>query len=303
MRGGANAHLLLGEDDKYYVVKFRNNPQHPRILVNELICSVLLQYLQIPTPHWAIVNVPESLIAVTPALVMEAGAEVRRCEAGLHFGSRYPVDPARRAVYDYLPVSLLRMLLNASSFLGMAAFDKWVSNANGRQTIFFRDRASRWLPAGGGDGGRQVSPRSLVYVVNMIDHGFAFNAHNWTFTDSPERGIYTRREVYESVKGYESFQPWLDRIVHCAPEALDDAYKRTPPEWFDNDWNAMEALLGELHRRRKSVPELLWAAKGDTRDPFPNWTSRTKYHAVPAIGGAAGARMDEPARPEGGAHV
>ena len=284
MRGGANAHLLLCDDDEHYVVKFRNNPQHSRILVNELICSVLLEYLQIPTPGWAIVNVPESLIAVTPELVMDAGAHTRRCEAGLHFGSRFPVDPARRAVYDYLPVSLLRLLLNADSFLGIAAFDKWVSNANGRQAIFFRDRASRWMTPNGEKNGRVVPPRSLVYVVNMIDHGFAFNAQNWTFTDAPERGLYTRREVYESVTGFESFEPWLDRIVHCSPDILDDAYKRVPPEWFGSDWDALEGLLEELHRRRKGVPELLWSAKHDTRDPFPNWTSRLKHYRVRAVG-------------------
>ena len=46
MRGGANSHLMLAGGD-YYVVKFRNNPQHPRVLVNELICYVLLKYLQL----------------------------------------------------------------------------------------------------------------------------------------------------------------------------------------------------------------------------------------------------------------
>ena len=34
MRGGANAHLMRASDDHYYVVKFRNNPQHSRILVD-----------------------------------------------------------------------------------------------------------------------------------------------------------------------------------------------------------------------------------------------------------------------------
>jgi hypothetical protein len=47
MRGGAQAHLLEAEDGRYYVVKFVNNPQHRRILVNELIASEFLQYLQI----------------------------------------------------------------------------------------------------------------------------------------------------------------------------------------------------------------------------------------------------------------
>jgi hypothetical protein len=42
MRGGAQAHLLEGEDGAFYVVKFTNNPQHRRILINEwLACAFL----------------------------------------------------------------------------------------------------------------------------------------------------------------------------------------------------------------------------------------------------------------------
>ena len=37
MRGGAQAHLLEADDGKWYVVKFRNNPQHRRVLVNEVL--------------------------------------------------------------------------------------------------------------------------------------------------------------------------------------------------------------------------------------------------------------------------
>ncbi len=282
MRGGANAHLMLAADDAYYVVKFRNNPQHPRVLVNELVCYVLLAYLQLPVPDWEIVEVPAGLIELSPELVMEAGRSERRCEAGLHFGSRYPVDPLRQAVYDYLPLSLLRVVLNADSFCGMLAFDKWVSNANGRQAVFFRDRARRWLPAvGGGRTGSMrshasrrldVSPRSLVYVATMIDHGFAFEAQNWSFSDSPERGLYSRREVYEHVGGFADFEPWLDRIRNCSSNVLDDVYKKVPPEWHGGDWDSLEALLEQLYRRRSRVPELVRAAKKASRDPFPNWS-------------------------------
>jgi hypothetical protein len=35
MRGGAQAHLIEADDGHFYVVKFRNNPQGRRILVNE----------------------------------------------------------------------------------------------------------------------------------------------------------------------------------------------------------------------------------------------------------------------------
>jgi hypothetical protein len=42
MRGGAQAHLLEADDGHWYVVKFRNNPQHRRILVNERLSATLL---------------------------------------------------------------------------------------------------------------------------------------------------------------------------------------------------------------------------------------------------------------------
>jgi hypothetical protein len=37
MRGGAQAHLMRCDDGSYYVVKFQNNPQHVRILANEIL--------------------------------------------------------------------------------------------------------------------------------------------------------------------------------------------------------------------------------------------------------------------------
>ena len=272
MRGGANAHLMLADDDRYYIVKFRNNPQHPRILVNELVSYILLEQLQLPVPPWDIVDVPQGLIEATPELTMDVGWRVRQCEAGLHFGSGFPGDPTRLAVYDYLPLSLLRLVYNVDSFLGMLAFDKWVSNANGRQAIFFRDRAKRWIEENGQPGPDAPSPRSLVYVANMIDHGFVFNAQNWEFPDSPERGLYSRREVYAGVTGYDDFEPWLSRIQECSPEPLDNASKKVPPAWYDGDWDALESLLEKLYNRRSRVPDLLREAKNASRDPFPAWS-------------------------------
>jgi len=268
MRGGACAHLLLAGDNHYYVVKFRNNPQHARVLVNELISYILLDYLQLPVPRWEIVEVSPEFVAENPDLCVEIGRRKQPCEPGRHFGSRYPGDPARMPVYDYVPWAILKNVLNRPAFRGMAAFDKWVSNANGRQAIFFRDRAKKWLPAA---EAAPVSPRSLAFVANMVDHGFAFNAQHWDFSDSPERGLYTRREIYEDVTGYESFEPWLDRIRNCSADVLDDAYKKIPPEWHGHDWDALELLLERLYRRRELVPDLLRAAKDAARDPFPNW--------------------------------
>ena len=284
MRGGANAHLMLADDDAYYVVKFRNNPQHQRVIVNEVLCYSLLDHLGLPTPGWDVVNVPEDLVRESPELVLEAGRRIIPCEPGRHFGSRFPVDPSTQAVYDYVPLSMLRDLLNVDAFLGMVPFDKWISNANGRQAVFYRDRAANWLSDSDEDiwiAGKHVTPRSLVYVANMIDHGFAFNAHRWDFSQLPEQGIYTRREVYENVRGIEAFEPWLSRIENLSTDVLDDAQKRIPAAWYDDSWDELESLLERLYRRRKEVADLVRNAKQAALDPFPNWTM-----AVSAAGGA-----------------
>jgi len=39
--------LLEADDGNWYVVKFRNNPQHHRVLVNELLVASFLDYLKI----------------------------------------------------------------------------------------------------------------------------------------------------------------------------------------------------------------------------------------------------------------
>src|SRR4051812_11139575 len=103
MRGGAQAHLIEADDGCYYVVKFLNNPQHRRILVNELVSSVCLRYLQIPCPETAIVAItPEFLEQNRPASLEHAGTPPAM-SAGWHFGSKFPGNPDVLAVYDFLP--------------------------------------------------------------------------------------------------------------------------------------------------------------------------------------------------------
>ena len=47
-------------------------------------------------------------------------------------------------VYDFLPDTLLDKVVNANEFLGVLAFDKWMGNADARQSIFFRARLRQW---------------------------------------------------------------------------------------------------------------------------------------------------------------
>ena len=61
-------------------------------------------------------------------------------EPGWHFGSRFPGNPERLAVYDFLPDTLLDQVENLAEFHGVLAFDQWIGNADSRQAMFFRAR-------------------------------------------------------------------------------------------------------------------------------------------------------------------
>jgi hypothetical protein len=276
MRGGAQSHLMRCSDGHYYVVKFQNNPQHRRILVNELLGTNLARRLGLPTARVAIVEVGEELIRLTPDLAMEMPRSRIPCQPGLQFGSRYPGDPRKLTLHDFLPDEQLREVQNLHDFAGMLVFDKWTCNTNGRQTLFFRETREgegRSTPGAGGHARPEPSPSSGArYETLMIDQGFCFNAGEWNYPDAPLRGLYARNRVYEGVTGIESFGPWIERVENRMSErVLDEIGREIPPAWYEDDYDALLRLLEQLHRRRTRVPELLLAAKNSNRQPFPNW--------------------------------
>ncbi|HLW99721.1 MAG TPA: HipA family kinase [Candidatus Acidoferrales bacterium] len=258
MRGGAQSHLMRCSDNYYYVVKFQNNPQHTRVLANELLGTILAKHLGLPAAPFAVVEVEEDLIRLTEELVVQIGLTRSPCKPGLQFGSRYPGDPAETAAFDFLPDDALAEVENRQDFLGMLVFDKWTCNTNGRQAVFFRQ------------AGR--TPQLTPMRALMIDNGFCFNAGEWNFPDAPLRGLYARQRVYDSVRALDSFEPWLARLEQrITLDELDQAAKQVPPEWYDGDLDALYALLERLDRRRVRVREQIEEARKSSRQPFSNW--------------------------------
>ena len=259
MRGGAQSHLLEVDDGCWYVVKFRNNPQHRRVLVNELVASVLLDFLKIAAPATALIHVTAEFLAQNPEIYLSLGTRRIDVEPGWHFGSQYPGDPARVAVYDFLPDALLGKVANLSDFRAILVFDKWVGNADGRQSVFYRAMVRQ---------GEEARPG---FVARMIDHGYAFNGPHWDFPDSPLQGLYARRTVYDEVRSLDDFEPWLDQIVHFPEEVIDQAWKRIPADWIEGEEDALPQLLERLFERRDRLPELIEACRTTRANPFSNW--------------------------------
>ncbi|PYV59730.1 MAG: phosphatidylinositol kinase [Acidobacteria bacterium] len=253
MRGGAQGHLMRCSDGNFYVVKFRNNPQHLRVLANELLATRLSEAAGLPVAAAQVVEVGDWLVEHTPELNIQLAGSTIRCQPGLQFGSRYAVSPLEGQVFDYLPIGMLERVRNLESFAGMLAIDKWMGNANGRQAAFWRKMRER------------------RYTVTFIDQGYCFNAGEWTFPDYPLRGVYARNEVYATVQGWEQFEPWLARVEGMQEQVMWQAAEEVPPEWYGGEWDELEKLICELLRRRARVRELIVAFRNSPRRPFPEW--------------------------------
>lgn len=253
MRGGAQGQLMLGADGNAYVVKFQNNPQHLKVLANELMATKLAAAIGLTTPACDVVEVTDWLVENTADLEVDFGARRERCKAGHCFGSRLVGGLMPGHLVDYLPEEQLREVRNLEEFAGVLALDKWTCNSNGRQAVFSR------------------KTRERRYTATFIDYGYCFNAGEWVFRDSPLRGVYARNTVYRGVTGWESFEPWLTGIEELKPETIWEIAETVPPEWYEGDAAALETLAEQLIKRRARVRDLIDGFRESSREPFPNW--------------------------------
>ena len=265
MRGGAQSQLMLGADANLWVVKFRNNPQGERVLANELIATRLAKAVGLSVPACDVMDVSEWLIRNSPEMWVDIGRGDREvCAEGLAFGSQFVGGLMPGQVVDYLPDEKLVEVRNAAEFCGMLCIDKWTGNSNGRQAVYAR------------------KPRERRYRASFIDQGFCFAANEWSFSDSPLRGVFARNLVYEHVTGWDSFEPWITAVEEIRAETLWKIAEQVPPEWYGGDPGELELLMERLLKRRSRVRELITAFRESNRDPFPNWGNAGKMVA-PAV--------------------
>ena len=258
MRGGAQGHLMRCSDNHFYIVKFSNNPQHRRVLANELLATRLAEHTGLPVPATAVVEVDEWLVEHAPELHIQLAHTTVRCQPGLHFGSRYVVNPLEGQVFDYLPVPILDRVRNLEAFAGMLVLDKWTGNVDQRQAAFWKMSQER------------------KYTASFIDQGNCFNAGEWTFPDQPLGGVYAKSEVYSGVKSWQSFEPWLSRIENIEEEIVWRLVAEIPTEWYGGDRDSLEHLAKHLISRRGLVRDLIVAFRDSERNPFPEWRRKSE---------------------------
>ena len=173
MRGGAQSHLMLGDDGNAWVVKFQNNPAASARAAQRTAGDTA----GVPDrPDHAALRRRGGhpwLIERTPELEMDYGHRRERCRAGLHFGSQLVGGLMPGHVADYLPEEQLMEVRNLREFAGALVLDKWTCNANGRQALFYRK-------------GREAVQRDVHRP------GILLQFRGVAVLDAPLRGVYAR---------------------------------------------------------------------------------------------------------------
>lgn len=263
LRGGAQAHLLSASDGACYVTKFQNNPQHIRVLANEMLATKLGLALGLPMPRVEVIEVSDWLIEHTEGLRISLGGAKIPCTSGKQLGSLYVGCESPSMTLDYLPRELLQGVRNLSDFARVLVLDKWTCNSDGRQAIFWK------------------TPRSQRYTATFIDQGYCFNAGEWTFPDSPLRGAYANNCVYEAVMGWKAFEPVLSRAEEMDAHTIWRCAADIPEEWYEGDRDGLNRLVETLHYRRGAIRKLITEFRRSSRNPFPSWRESPTNSVMP----------------------
>lgn len=134
--------IILCNDNKKYLVKFKNNPQGNRMLMREFVGTMLAKHLGLPTVDFKIAYIPEEFI-------LKNKLNRYKFEHGNQFASLYLEDCTG---LWFNPEK--HQLKNRDILAGIIVFDFWLRNRD-------RDPSNILLkPIGQSD-----------YFIHIIDHG------------------------------------------------------------------------------------------------------------------------------------
>lgn len=154
-QGGAEAHIFADAEGVEYLVKATNNPQQGKVVVNDLVGGLALEWLGVLRPPTAIVTVPQALIDATPGAKFNNG---QKFAAGEAFGCAYWVSEPPQSV----PSS---SIVNLRDVAGAITLDAWFNNGDSRQ----------WR------GKLHQSSPSKTFQFFPVDQGHCI-AHSWDGT-------------------------------------------------------------------------------------------------------------------------
>jgi hypothetical protein len=219
--GGSTPLFVRANDGRRYLTKLMGNRQGDGMLVNELIGSFVLRFLNVNVAPPMVIEVSEELIVdnclralpggenflAGPALAFPVVGEI-----SLHSSKR-----AHTTNLAYPPRLDVEQLLNAHDFTATLVADVALDNLDVRQVIF------EPLPDG--------KLRAL-----MFDQGNCFGTRETVSTNDPGFRINLAAPVAAKIFALSSAQTVeknLARLQQLTPAMLQEAAAQAPSIWFD----------------------------------------------------------------------
>lgn len=246
VKNGVTKPYYITCDDGYqYVVKFKENPEGKRVLINEYICAKIAEILDLP------LAIP-SIIEVDDSFVNDYGKEISehvecKISIGLHFGTR-----KIKKVFQIFNSQMLESALNIECIPEILLFDQLVCN---------KDRDN--------NGGNLLFDATNMKII-MIDHTHVFDVGpSWTANDLEQRigepfqifdaNGYVYRKLIPFVKGNNPFNKFMSKLTRLNPTVLWHIINSVPEEWqiTDHEKNVLkEYLFDRLNRIEEVLPLL-----------------------------------------------
>lgn len=245
LRGSSRAQFMSSEDGTQYVVKFKENFQGIRVLVNELVANGIGCELNLPCPEGIIAEIDRELIEISNI----ENTYGRKISSGQHYGCKkiegcYPVPPR----------ILIDQANNKNVFPGIVLFDILTFNHN-------RNNQGNYLI-------QQARQDSFDFYI--IDHGHCFGRPNWHISIIQKIGTWNGNvlpEVANCIMGSDPFRNYIERIQNLSNEFFSKIVDEIPAEWGISN-NERNALKSFLMGQRDRIKEIIFQYK----NLFPNWT-------------------------------
>jgi hypothetical protein len=233
-RGYSNPQFILFSDGRKYVVKFKNNPQGTRMLVNEYIAGKLGQLLALPVVPFEVVNISDDFIKEYPIL------SKRKFTAGNQFASLFIdncVHLSRDSQNENVKVS------NRNHLAEMLVFDLWIGNTDRKENNVLLE------PAEQGE-----------YFLYMIDHGRCFSNTKWTIKTlqkMPEMVIDMKVHKWCTtfLQSQSEINAAIEKIMAIPEKAIHEVIKSIPDDWDVSEMER-EALVTHLVNAKQLLPEI-----------------------------------------------
>lgn len=231
--GYTRPQLFELSDGNKYLVKFKNNPQGTRVLVNDWVAGKLALLLGLPVAPFALVYFSKSHFNQFPELY----------KYGFKPGHQFASYLLKNCTGLWEPRNSGE-IANLSVLPGVIVFDYWVNN-------YDRDTGNALL--------EKVSENTCY--LHLIDHGLCFPIGSWTKKNSQK--VYVSildQDVHTwavtRIDNPKDLLKFTEKVLSLPSEQIYKVINSIPEDWNVSS-SEKEAVYQYLITRREVLPILM----------------------------------------------